>query len=109
MASTDAATARQWQWTISGWKSAGLNSEQALAQAADDNERIIATVMGRYEERLTAYQSVDFDDLISLPLKLLRDYPEVRDKWQAKMGHVLVDEYQDTNATQYDVLETAGG
>jgi ATP-dependent DNA helicase Rep len=107
--STDAATARQWQWTISGWKSAGLSSEQALALAADDNERIIATIMGRYEERLTAYQSVDFDDLISLPLKLLRDYPEVRNKWQAKMGHVLVDEYQDTNATQYDVLKLLVG
>jgi ATP-dependent DNA helicase Rep len=107
--STDVATARQWQWTISGWKSAGLNSEQALAQAADDNERIIATIMGRYEERLTAYQSVDFDDLISLPLKLLRDYPEVRNKWQAKLGHVLVDEYQDTNATQYEVLKLLVG
>jgi ATP-dependent DNA helicase Rep len=107
--STDVATARQWQWTISGWKSAGLNSEQALAQAADDNERIIATIMGRYEVRLTAYQSVDFDDLISLPLKLLRDYPEVRNKWQAKLGHVLVDEYQDTNATQYEVLKLLVG
>ena len=105
----DAATARQWQWTISGWKSAGLTSAEALAQAADDNERIIATVMGRYEERLTAYQSVDFDDLISLPLKLLRDYPEVRERWQAKLGHVLVDEYQDTNATQYDVLKLLVG
>ncbi|MBX9816632.1 MAG: UvrD-helicase domain-containing protein, partial [Burkholderiaceae bacterium] len=105
----DAATARQWQWTISAWKSAGLTSAEALAQAADDNERIIATVMGRYEERLTAYQSVDFDDLISLPLKLLRDYAEVRERWQAKLGHVLVDEYQDTNATQYEVLKLLVG
>jgi len=39
-------------------------------------QRIIATLMARYEERLTAYQSVDFDDLISLPLKLLRDHPD---------------------------------
>ncbi|MES2949761.1 MAG: UvrD-helicase domain-containing protein, partial [Pseudomonadota bacterium] len=107
--STDAATARQWQWTISAWKSAGLNAEQALAQAADDNERITAIVMGRYEERLTAYQSVDFDDLISLPLKLLRDHEEVRQKWQGMMGHVLVDEYQDTNATQYEVLKLLVG
>jgi ATP-dependent DNA helicase Rep len=105
----DAATARQWQWTISAWKSAGLTSTEALAQAADDNERIIATAMGHYEERLTAYQSVDFDDLISLPLKLLRDYPEVRERWQAKLGHVLVDEYQDTNATQYEVLKLLVG
>ena len=101
----DAATARQWQWTISAWKSAGLTSAEALAQAADDNERIIATVMGRYEERLTAYQSVDFDDLISLPLKLLRDYPEVRERWQAKLGHVLVDEYQDTNFPTLKVIK----
>ena len=107
--STDAATARQWQWTISGWKSAGLNAAQALALAEDDNARITATVMARYEERLTAYQSVDFDDLISLPLKLLRDYEHVRHKWQGMMGHVLVDEYQDTNATQYEVLKLLVG
>ena len=102
---TDSATARQWQWTISGWKGAGLNSEQALAQARDENERVIALVMARYQERLAAYQSVDFDDLIALPLKLLREHAEVREKWQAKLGHVLVDEYQDTNATQYEVLK----
>ncbi len=106
---TDAATARQWQWTISAWKSAGLNAEQALAQAEDDNARVTAIVMGRYEERLTAYQSVDFDDLISLPLKLLRDHEAVRQKWQGMMGHVLVDEYQDTNATQYEVLKLLVG
>jgi ATP-dependent DNA helicase Rep len=107
--STDAATARQWQWTISAWKSAGLNAAQALAQAEDDGARVTATIMARYEERLTAYQSVDFDDLISLPLKLLRDHAEVRQKWQAQMGHVLVDEYQDTNATQYEVLKLLVG
>ena len=101
----DAATARQWQWTISLWKNMGLNAEQALAQAQDDNERSIAVIMARYEERLAAYQSVDFDDLIGLPLKLLRDFPEVRAKWQALLGHVLVDEYQDTNATQYELLK----
>ena len=105
----DAATARQWQWTISLWKNMGLNAEQALAQAKDDNERSIAVIMARYEERLAAYQSVDFDDLISLPLKLLRDFPEVRAKWQNLLGHVLVDEYQDTNATQYDLLKLLVG
>ncbi len=106
---TDAATARIWQWTISKWKNMGLNAAQALAQAADDNERVTATIMGRYEERLTAYQSVDFDDLIGLPLKLLRDHEAVRAKWQAALGHVLVDEYQDTNATQYEVLKALVG
>ena len=106
---TDAATARQWQWTISGWKSAGLNAEQALAQAQNEEERVAAIVMGRFEERLIAYQSVDFDDLISLPLKLLQNHPEVRARWQAQMGHVLVDEYQDTNATQYEMLKLLVG
>ncbi len=106
---TDMATARQWQWVISKWKNMGLTSEQALAQAADDNERIIATLMARYEERLAAYQSVDFDDLIGMPLRLLRDFPEVRAKWQAALGHVLVDEYQDTNATQYELLKLLVG
>jgi ATP-dependent DNA helicase Rep len=106
---TDAATARQWQWTISAWKGAGLNAAQALAQAKDDQERMIAAIMSRYEERLTAYQSVDFDDLIGLPLKLLRDFPEVRERWQQQLGHVLVDEYQDTNATQYELLKLLVG
>ncbi len=106
---TDSATARGWQWAISALKSAGLNSAQALAQAKDENERVTATIMGRYEERLTAYQSVDFDDLISLPLKLLTEHEDVRLRWQKKMGHVLVDEYQDTNATQYELLKLLVG
>lgn len=106
---TDTATARQWQWTISLWKNMGLNAEQALAIAKNDNERTIAKIMARYEERLSAYQSVDFDDLIGLPLKLLQNHEDVREKWQAQLAHVLVDEYQDTNATQYEVLKCLVG
>jgi ATP-dependent DNA helicase Rep len=106
---TDAATARGWQWTISSWKGAGLTAEQALAQARDENERVIALVMAKYQERLSAYQSVDFDDLIALPLKLLQRHEDVRTKWQKKLGHVLVDEYQDTNATQYELLKLLVG
>ena len=52
---TDAATARQWQWGISAWKNQGLNARQALALAKDDHERSLAIIMQRYEERLTAY------------------------------------------------------
>ena len=107
--STDAATARQWQWTISLWKNMGLNAAEALAQANGDEERAIARVMAHYEERLTAYQSVDFDDLVGLPLKLLREHENVRSKWQDSLGHVLVDEYQDTNATQYEMLKLLVG
>ncbi|RZI83467.1 MAG: ATP-dependent DNA helicase Rep [Rubrivivax sp.] len=106
---TDAKQARHWQWTISLWKNQGLNSEQAEAIAASDDERICARVMRLYEERLMAYQAVDFDDLIGLSMKLLADHPEVRQKWQTNLRHVLVDEYQDTNATQYDMLKLLVG
>ncbi len=106
---TDANQAKQWQWTISAWKNAGLNADEALAQARTDDERSTAVLMARYQERLSAYQAVDFDDLIGLPLKLLQHHAEVRERWQQQMGHVLVDEYQDTNATQYELLKLLVG
>ena len=106
---SDLATARQWQWTISRWKNQGLDAAAAQAQASNDGERQTALIMARYEERLSAYQSVDFDDLIGLPLKLLQQHPEVRAHWQQQLGHVLVDEYQDTNATQYELLKRLVG
>jgi ATP-dependent DNA helicase Rep len=105
-ASSDNALARRWQWTISGWKNQGLNSEQAEAVAANDDERVAARVMKRYEEKLSAYQAVDFDDLISLPHKLLRQDDEVRAKWQETLRYVLVDEVQDTNTIQYELLKS---
>jgi ATP-dependent DNA helicase Rep len=106
---TDAKLARQWQWSISLWKNMGLTSTQAYGQAKDDNEQVAAKVMKLYEERLTAYQAVDFDDLIGLPLKLLAEHEAVRLKWQKQLHHVLVDEYQDTNATQYELLKLLVG
>ena len=106
---TDAALARRWQWTISGWKNRGLNAEAAQAAAGDDDERVAARVMQRYEERLSAYQAVDFDDLIGLPLKLLCEHAPVREHWQQRLAHVLIDEVQDTNAVQYDLLKALVG
>ncbi len=108
-ASSDNALARRWQWTISLWKNQGLNSAQAEAVAANDDERVAARVMQRYEERLAAYQAVDFDDLISLPLKLLQRDAEARAKWQDTLRYVLVDEYQDTNAIQYELMKLLVG
>ena len=102
---TDNAIARRWQWTISLWKNQGLDSEGALAAAQDAEAQQVARVMRLYEERLSAYQAVDFDDLLRLPLKLLTTDAEARQKWQDTLRYVLVDEYQDTNAVQYELLK----
>jgi ATP-dependent DNA helicase Rep len=106
---TDNTQARRWQWAISLWKNQGMNSTGAAAAATNDDERTAARVMARVEERLAAYQAVDFDDLIGLPLKLLRGDAEVRDKWQQRFRHLLVDEYQDTNAVQYELMKLLVG
>nr|WP_315193157.1 UvrD-helicase domain-containing protein [uncultured Aquabacterium sp.] len=106
---TDAKLARSWQWQISLWKNQGLSSGQAMSQAETDDEALTARIMKLYEERLLAYQAVDFDDLIGLPLKLLSEHAHVAHKWQRQLKHVLVDEYQDTNATQYELLKLLVG
>ena len=107
--STDNALARRWQWTISLWKNQGLDADGAAAAAKDEDERVAAQVMRRYQERLSAFQAVDFDDLIGLPLALLTRDEEARTRWQQRLRHVLVDEVQDTNAVQYDLLKALVG
>jgi len=102
---SDNALARRWQWAISLWKNQGLDSAGAEGAAASDEERIAARVMRVYEQRLSAFQAVDFDDLIGLPLKLLQRDAEARQKWREQFRHILVDEYQDTNAVQYELLK----
>ena len=106
---TDNALAKRFQWTISLWKNQGLDADGAAAVAADDHERVAARVMRLYQERLQAYQAVDFDDLIGLPLKLLQRDAEVREKWQNQFRHILVDEYQDTNSVQYELMKALVG
>jgi ATP-dependent DNA helicase Rep len=106
---TDNALARRWQWAISSWKNQGLDSAGAQAQAGSDAERIAALVMQRFEERLSAYQAVDFDDLILLPNKLLKRDAQIRQRWQDKLRYVLVDEVQDTNTAQYELLKSLVG
>jgi ATP-dependent DNA helicase Rep len=102
---TDVALARRWQWTISLWKNQGLDADSAAGIAADADELVAARVMRLYGERLLAFQAVDFDDLIQLPLKLLQHDAEARAKWSAQFQHILVDEVQDTNAVQYELLK----
>ncbi|MGY4831371.1 ATP-dependent helicase [Sphaerotilaceae bacterium SBD11-9] len=104
---SDNNLARRWQWTIGLWKNQGLNADRIEPQ--NDDERVAQQVMKRYEERLAAYQAVDFDDLIGLPHKLLERDAEVRAKWQDTLRYLLVDEYQDTNAIQYEMLKLLAG
>ncbi|MEO7115019.1 MAG: UvrD-helicase domain-containing protein [Caldimonas sp.] len=116
---TDIALARRWQWTIGGWKNRGLDSAgvevemsggAALPAGMDAADALVAVrVMQRYEERLSAYQAVDFDDLIVLPAKLLAGDEEVRDRWRDRLRYVLVDEYQDTNGVQYELMKLLAG
>ena len=106
---TDNALARRWQWAISLWKNQGLDADAAESLAADDDERVAARIMRRYEERLAAFQAVDFDDLIGLPLRLLQRDAEAREKWRSRFRHILVDEVQDTNAVQYELLKALVG
>ncbi len=107
--STDNVLARRWQWAISLWKNQGLDADAAERAAANDDERVAARVMRRFEERLAAYQAVDFDDLIGLPLRLLQRDEAARARWQEQFHHILVDEYQDTNAVQYELLKALVG
>lgn len=105
--STDNNVARGWQWTISLWKNQGFSSDRVTPQ--NEDERVAVEVMKRYEERLNAYQAVDFDDLMTLPMRLLERDAEARAKWQNTLRYVLVDEYQDTNAIQYELLKLLVG
>ncbi len=108
-ATTDKGLIKTMQSTISLWKNALVSPEQALVIAKDPNELQIARVYLNYNATIQAYQAVDFDDLIRLPVELLRDNAEVRDRWQAKIRYILVDEYQDTNACQYALIKLLTG
>ena len=98
---TDAEIIGMVQNMISNWKNDLIEPEQAMGLANDDRETLAAAVYREYDRHLQAYNAVDFDDLIRLPVRLFRDNPEVLDRWQNKMHYMLVDEYQDTNVSQY--------
>lgn len=94
---------------ISDWKNALIWPEQALTTAPDDLTQQAATLYGEYNRCLRAYNAVDFDDLILLPVWLFNTYPAWREKWQHKIHYLLVDEYQDTNAAQYELVKLLSG
>ncbi len=98
------------QWQISAWKNALLSPEQAAA--GSDGDMLLSTsarVYAEYQRSLKAFNALDFDDLILQPVHLLRDHPEVRTRWQQQVRYLLVDEYQDTNAGQYELVKLLVG
>ena len=86
---------------IGSWKNDLITPEEALASSRNPKEQTAAIVYTHYQRTLKAYNAVDFDDLIMQPVKLFQDHPEVLEKWRNKVRYMLVDEYQDTNASQY--------
>ena len=105
----DKATVRILQSLISNWKNALITPEAARHLATDEHQKLAAHAYLSYEATLKAYQAVDFDDLIGLPVKLFTEHPEIADKWQNRLRYLLVDEYQDTNACQYQLLKLLTG
>ncbi|MCG8648944.1 MAG: UvrD-helicase domain-containing protein [Pirellulales bacterium] len=90
---------------IGGWKNASVRPEQAAALAATDREHFAAAGYRRYQAGLTARGAMDFDDLLLQTEVLFSEHPAIRDQEAAKYDHVLVDEYQDTNGSQYRITK----
>lgn len=86
---------------IGQWKNDLILPEQALEQARNPKEQTAAVVYIHYQRTLKAYNAVDFDDLILQPVKLFQNHPDILEKWRNRVRYMLVDEYQDTNASQY--------
>jgi len=107
--SVDKATIRRLQSLISNWKNALVSPDAALAAAESETEKLAAQVFASYAATLKAYQAVDFDDLIALPVELFEKHAPIVDKWQNRLRYLLVDEYQDTNACQYRLLRLLAG
>lgn len=100
LASTDKARIRAIQQRISLWKNDLLGPDDVEAVTPDEREA--QRIYRNYDATLKAYQSVDFDDLVRLPVLLMRADPELRERWQKRIKYLLVDEYQDTNVCQYE-------
>ncbi|MCA9320384.1 MAG: UvrD-helicase domain-containing protein [Planctomycetes bacterium] len=102
-------SAKQALWTISGWKNEGLGPEAAHATAGDDQEDLAARAYAVLGREMAKRQTVDFDDMILLLLRLYREHPDVLDDARSRYRYLLVDEYQDTNGTQYEVVRALAG
>ena len=90
-------------------KNAGLSPQQAAEAARSAREHEAAALYARYQQRLSAFNAVDFDDLIRLPVQLLESDADAVAGWRERIGYLLVDECQDTNDAQYRLLKAIAG
>ncbi len=97
------------QYQISNWKNDLITPERAFSIAQSPGEQTIAVIYQRYNQALRAYNAVDFDDLILIPVELFQSNAEVLGRWQRKIRYLLVDEYQDTNSSQYLLVQLIVG
>jgi len=94
---------------ISKWKSACTSHKQAMATAEDQLQARMAEIYEAYDRHLHACNAIDFDDLLLIPVQLLNKNFDVLNRWRAKIQYLLVDEYQDTNRTQYELVKLLVG
>ncbi len=97
------------QSMISNWKNDLLLPDMAIKMAGDADTVMFAEFYALYQKHMKAYNALDFDDLILIPTLLLKNFPEVQARWQKKIQYLLVDEYQDTNASQYELVKLITG
>ncbi|WP_460232075.1 DNA helicase Rep [Aurantivibrio plasticivorans] len=90
---------------ISEWKNDALTPAETIERAQSGGEQSIALIYQGYDQALTAYNALDFDDLIALPVRLFEEHPDVLDAWRRRIRYLLVDEYQDTNNSQYRLVK----
>ena len=97
------------QSIISSEKNQGNGPEEYAAKTFYPNQEHIAKIFQKYETEKAKANALDFDDLLLKELELLRNYPDIRQKWQTKFKHILIDEYQDTNLVQYNIVKLLVG
>lgn len=107
--STDLTRSRQIQQQISLWKNSGITPEIAQDHASTSEAQLAAQIYAHYRSTLLAYQAIDFDDLICLPVLLFSKNHNILLKWQNRLRYFLIDEYQDTNTCQYELLKLLAG
>ena len=102
--------AKKIKWAISNAKNQCLSPSQLEEKSDNQFDKVIAKVYKIYRISLSKNNALDFDDLLLLPVLLLRQNNVVRDYWHKRFKHILIDEYQDTNKTQYELIKliTAG-